>query len=221
MTRTRFQQGLDDLRQKLLAMGGLAEQAIDRAIRAYQTRDISLCRKVLDGDDEINRAEQEIDELGLDLLAMQQPMASDLRFILAVIKIKADLERVGDQAVNIAQRVQDMASLPTVEVPVDILSMASIVSEMVRKSLEAFVKHDAALAQSVLEMDDVVDHMNREAFSSIEQTMENERAIVHQSLDVLLIARNLERIADHSTNIAEDVIFWVRGADVRHHSTQA
>ena len=208
-----------DLRQKLLAMGGLAEQAVDRAIRAYQTRDSLLCRQVIDGDGEINRAEQEIDELGLDLLAMQQPMAGDLRFILAVIKIKGDLERVGDQAVNIAQRVLDMIALPTMEVPVDIPYMASIVAEMVRKSLEAFVKEDPALAQTVLEMDDIVDRINREAFASIEKTMENERTTVHQSLDLLLIARNLERVADHATNIAEDVIFWVKGADVRHHSS--
>ena len=134
--RTRFQQGLDDLRTRLLRMGGLAEQAVDRACQAYIDRDLTRCHLVLEGETQINLIEREIDELAFDLLAMQQPMAVDLRFILAVTKINSDLERVGDQAVNIAERVMDMVELPKVELPVDIARMAAAASAMVRRALE-------------------------------------------------------------------------------------
>ena len=216
MTRSRFQQGLDDLRDKLLRMGGLAEQAIDRAAEAYRTRDAKYCQMVLTGENDINQAEREIDELALDLLAMQQPMAVDLRFILAVVKINADLERVGDQAVNIAQRVLDLISEPEVQLPVDIPRMAESVTAMTQRALESFLDGKAEVAEAVLQMDNVVDRMKDEAFVVLVQKMINEPQTTRAALNVLLIARNLERIADHATNIAEDVIFWVRGADVRH-----
>ena len=218
--RTRFQQGLDDLRQRLLRMGGLAEQAVDRACQAYNERDLARCHLVLEGESQINAAERDIDELAFDLLAMQQPMAVDLRFILAVTKINSDLERVGDQAVNIAERVMDLADLPKVELPVDIPRMAAAVSAMVRRSLESFIEGKAELAQAVLEMDNVVDRMRDEAFISLVKEMNERPESTRQALDALLVARNLERVADHATNIAEDVIFWVRGADVRHNAPQ-
>jgi phosphate transport system protein len=214
--RTRFQQGLDELREKLLKMGGMAEQAVDRACQAYRERDLTLCHRVLENESLINATEREIDGIALDLLAMQQPMAIDLRFILAVVKINADLERVGDQAVNIAERVMDMMELPAAELPVDVPRMASAAAAMVQRALESFIEGKAELAQAVLEMDNVVDRMRDEAFISLVRTMNQNPAITRQSLDALLIARNLERVADHATNIAEDVIFWVRGADVRH-----
>ena len=169
-----------------------------------------------DGENAINEAEREIDELSLDLLAMQQPMAVDLRFILAVLKINADLERVGDQAVNIAQRVLDLISEPEVQLPVDIPRMADSVSTMVQRALEAFLDGKAEVAEAVLQMDGIVDRMKDEAFIVLVQKMHNDPSITRPALNVLLISRNLERIADHATNIAEDVIFWVRGADVRH-----
>ncbi len=214
--RTRFQQDLDELREKLLKMGGMAEQAVDRACQAYRERDLSLCHRVLENESQINAAERDIDGVALDLLAMQQPMAIDLRFILAVVKINADLERVGDQAVNIAERVMDMMELPPAELPVDVPRMASAASAMVQRALESFIEGKAELAQAVLEMDNVVDRMRDEAFISLVRTMNQNPAVTRQALDALLIARNLERVADHATNIAEDVIFWVRGADVRH-----
>ena len=214
--RTRFQQGLDELRERLLRMGGLAEQAVERACRAYQDRDLARCQMVLEGEALINASEREIDELAFDLLAMQQPMAVDLRFILAVTKINSDLERVGDQAVNIAERVMDMVGLPAVELPVDIGRMSAAVSAMVRRSLESFIDAKAELAQAVLEMDNVIDRMRDEAFIVLVRTMNEHPDRTRQALDALLVARNLERVADHATNIAEDVIFWVRGADVRH-----
>jgi phosphate transport system protein len=214
--RSRFQQGLDELKEKLLRMGGLAEQAIDRANEAYRTRDAKFCQMVFTGEPAINDAEREIDELSLDLLAMQQPMAVDLRFILAVLKINADLERVGDQAVNIAQRVLDLISEPEIQLPVDIPRMADSVSTMVQRALESFLDGKAEVAEAVLQMDGIVDRMKDEAFVVLVQKMHNEPQTTRPALNVLLISRALERIADHATNIAEDVIFWVRGADVRH-----
>jgi len=218
--RTRFQQGLDELRQKLLRMEGLAEQAVDHACQAYLDRDLTRCQMVLESETQINLCEREIDELAFDMLAMQQPMAVDLRFILAVTKINADLERVGDQAVNIAERVMDMVALPAVDLPVDIGRMSAAVSAMVRRALESFIDAKAELAQAVLEMDNVVDRMRDEAFIVLVKTMNERPEATRQALDALLVARNLERVADHATNIAEDVIFWVRGADVRHNAPQ-
>jgi phosphate transport system protein len=214
--RTRFQQGLDELRTKLLAMGGLAEQAVDRACQAYIERDLTRCHMVLENESLINAAEREIDERAFDLLALQQPMAVDLRFILAVTKINSDLERVGDQAVNIVERVMDMMEMPPAELPIDIPRMAAASSAMVRRALESFIEGKAELAQAVLEMDNVVDRMRDEAFINLTRKMNDSPDVTRQALDALLVARNLERVADHATNIAEDVIFWVRGADVRH-----
>src|SRR5664279_1879761 len=214
--RTRFQMGLDDLRQRLLRMGGLAEQAVDRARQAYVERDLTRCQMVLEGESLINTAEREIDEAAFDLLAMQQPMAVDLRFILAVTKINSDLERVGDQAVNIAQRVLDLISEPEIPLPVDIPRMAGSVTTMVQRALESFLDGKAEVAEAVLQMDGIVDRMKDEAFVVLVQKMISDPHSTRAALNVLLISRNLERIADHATNIAEDVIFWVRGADVRH-----
>jgi phosphate transport system protein len=218
--RSRFHQGLDELRARLLRMGGLAEQAVDRACQAYVERDLARCQIVLEGETQINLAEREIDELAFDLLAMQQPMAVDLRFILAVTKINADLERVGDQAVNVAERVMNLVELPKADLPVDIPRLAAAASAMVRRALESFIEGKAELAQAVLEMDNVVDRMRDEAFITLVRTMNDRPEVTRQALDALLIARNLERVADHATNIAEDVIFWVRGADVRHNVSQ-
>ena len=185
--RSRFQQGLDELKEKLLRMGGLAEQAIDRASEAYRTRDSKFCQMVFTGETAINEAERDIDELALDLLAMQQPMAIDLRFILAVVKINADLERVGDQAVNIAQRVLDLISEPEVPLPVDIPRMADSVSTMVQRALESFLDGKAEVAEAVLQMDGIVDRMKDEAFVVLVQKMHDDPA-VH--------AAGIERAAD-------------------------
>ena len=214
--RTKFQQGLDELKQKLLEMGGMAESAVEMAIGAYLRRDSSLCEKVFAREKEINAFERRIDELALDMLAMQQPMAIDLRFVVAVLKINADLERVGDQAVNIAQRVLDLLKTSPVDVPVDVGRMAATVSTMVRRALESFLSAHADVAEAVLEMDNVVDRMKDDAFVTLVQKMKDDPSETQHYLDVLLITRNLERVADHATNIAEDVIFWVRGDDVRH-----
>jgi len=217
--RIKFQQNLDELKERLLVMAGLVEQAIQRSTEAYSTRDTGLCEMVLRSEPAINRMEREIDQAALDLLAMEQPMAVDLRFIIAVIRINADLERVGDQAVNIAQRVQDLGMFANVDVPVDIPKLASLSSAMVRKALQAFIEGDADLAESVLALDDQVDEMNSAAFRSLSTLIGQRPEMTPQALNALIISRNLERVGDHATNIAEDVIFWVRGADVRHGAT--
>jgi phosphate transport system protein len=198
-------------------MGGMAENAVDLAIRAYRERVPELCQKVFENEAHINLAERDIDNLALDLLAMQQPMAVDLRFVLAVIKSNADLERIGDQAVNVAQRVMDLIALPPAELDADIPQLADMAAQMIRQALEAFVSGNAELAQQTLEMDDNVDRMNQEIYVAMDKTMLEQPALIRQALDTIIIARNLERVADHATNIAEDVIFWVKGADVRHH----
>ena len=173
MTRIRFQQSLDQLKENLLVMAGLAEQAIQRAIEAYRVRDLSICDLVSRSEIAINRLERDIDQEALDLLAMEQPMAIDLRFILSVIKINADLERVGDSAKSISERVRNMEQMPAVsDLPVDIPRMASLSAEMVRKSLQSFIDADPTLARAVLTMDDAVDTMNRAAYKSLTKVME-------------------------------------------------
>ncbi|MGA7856301.1 MAG: phosphate signaling complex protein PhoU [Terracidiphilus sp.] len=221
MTRIRFQRSLDELKENLLVMAGLAEQAIQRAIEAYRVRDLSICDLVSRSENAINRLERDIDQSALDLLAMEQPMAIDLRFILGVIKINADLERVGDAAKSISDRVRNMEQMAVAELPVDIPRMATLAAEMVRKSLQSFIEADAEIARSVLRMDDAVDAMNRAAYKALTKVMEEQSHIAPQALNALMISRSLERVADHATNIAEDVIFWVQGDDVRHHKSIA
>jgi phosphate transport system protein len=214
--RVRFHQSLGDLKEKLLVMAGMAEQSVERAIEAYRTRDVKLCEQVLKSEVAINRYEREIDQLALDLLAMEQPMAVDLRFILSVIKINADVERVGDSAVTIVGRVREMQAFSPVDLPVDIPKMAALATDMVRRALQAFIEADAEAAESVLVLDDAVDKLNVSAYYALLNVMREQPRLTPQALNALVIARALERTADHATNIAEDVIFWVRGADVRH-----
>src|ERR1700758_3753452 len=217
MTRIRFQRSLGDLKEKLLVMAGMAEQSIQRVVEAYRTGDLSICDLVDRSEVAINRLEREIDQMALDLLAMEQPMGIDLRFILAVIKINADIERVGDSATSVSDRVRELQAFPVVEMPVDIPRMASVAEAMVRKALQGFIEADASIAESVLSMDDTVDRLNESAYFSLLNVMKTEPHLAPQALNALMISRTLERVADHATNIAEDVIFWVRGADVRHH----
>lgn len=216
--RVKFHQSLDELKERLLIMAGMAEQAIQRSVEAYRTRDLSFCELVFRSEPAINRLERDIDQMALDLLAMEQPMAIDLRFILAVIRINADLERVGDQAVNIAIRVREMEAYAHIDLPVDIPKLASLSLAMVRKALQAFIEGNAEMADSVFKMDDQVDEMNDAAYTALSSLIKGKPELTPQSLNALIIARNLERVGDHATNIAEDVIFWVRGADVRHHA---
>ncbi len=219
--RTRFHQSLEELKEKLLIMAGFSEQAIQRSIEAYRTRDMSLVELVRRSEPAINHLEREIDAAALDLLAMEQPMAVDLRFILSVIRINADLERVGDLAVNIALRAREMAAFANLDLPVDIPRLGTLSGAMVRKSIDAFIDGDASLAESVLALDEEVDDINKAAFRALSDLIKREPAWTPQALNAIMIARNLERVGDHATNIAEDVIFWVRGSDVRHNIIHA
>jgi phosphate transport system protein len=217
--RIKFQQSLDELKQQLLVMAGMVEQAIQRATESYSTHDLSACELVLLAEPAINRLERDIDQAAMDLLAMEQPMAVDLRFILSVIRINSDLERVGDQAVNIAVKVRELQDCPQVDLPVDIPKLASLAAAMVRKALQAFIEGDVEMARSVLLLDDQVDEMNSQAFQTLSGLIREKPELTSQALSALIISRNLERVGDHATNIAEDVIFWVSGADVRHHAS--
>ena len=216
MPRINFQQQLAALKDKLLAMAALSQQSLSLALEAYLTGDAGLCEHVQEIEEAINTAERDVDEMAYDLLAKEQPMAIDLRFILSVIKINGDLERIGDQAANIAQRAQSQKDLPLIELPIDIPDMGEKVGIMIRRAIQSLLEADARLAESVLAMDDEIDDINRIVQADLVDLMQRQPEISHQALNGILISRNLERAADHATNIAEDVIFWVRGSDVRH-----
>ncbi len=221
MPRIHFQQQLAELKDKLLAMAALAQQAVQAAADAYLQRDAGLCQYVRENETAINSAQREVDEMAYELLAKEQPMAIDLRFILAVIKINGDLERIGDQSMSIAIRTQDLLRYPELELPVDIAGMSEHASRMIRSAIQALLDADAKTADSVVMMDDEIDRMNRVAYRELMREMQENPETALQALNTILIARNLERIADHASNIAKDVIFWVRGADVRHQISTA
>ncbi len=216
MPRIHFHQQLEDLKSKLLAMAALAQQAAESSVEAYIQRDRGMCEYVRENEAAINLAHREVDEQAYELLAKEQPMAVDLRFLLAVIKINGDLERIGDQAMSIAQRTVDLLDTEDVHLPVDIAGMGSYAGKMIRKAIQALLDADAATAEAVIEMDDEIDRMNRMAHEDLTEVMLKRPDASLQILNAIVIARNLERVADHATNIAMDVIFWVRGADVRH-----
>jgi phosphate transport system protein len=219
--RIHFHQQLAELKDKLLAMAALAQLAVETAVEAYTRRDKGLCKFVKQNERAIDTAQRELDEMAYDLLAKQQPMAIDLRFILAVIKINGDLERIGDQSMSIARRTKDTLIAEDVELPVDFAAMGEFAAQMIRNALQALLDGDARLADSVREMDDEIDRMNRRANSDLLKLIEEKPQFTQQAMNGILVAKNLERIADHSSNIATDVIFWVRGADVRHQLSMA
>jgi phosphate transport system protein len=216
-----FDTQLDDLRKRLLEMSGLVESGIYRSILSLTEKDEQQAMLALQNEARINQMEIEIDDLATGLLALEQPVASDLRFITAAIKINNDLERMGDHAVNIAERSLNLIHEPLVKPLVDIPQMANLVESMVRKALDAFVKRDPELARDVMVSDEAVDIMRDSIYRELTSFMEKEPSTIRQCLDLMFVARNLERIADHSTNIAEDVVFLVEGIDVRHHSEAA
>jgi phosphate transport system protein len=216
MPRINFHKQLAELKDKLLAMAALAQQALDFSVEAYIQRDMALCDHVLEIEEAINTAETVVDEMAYELLAKEQPMAIDLRFILSVIKINGDLERIGDQAANIAERAQAMKDEPELPLLADIEQMGERAGVMIRTAIQALLEADAKMAESVLSMDDAVDDGNRIVQAELMEAMQQQPLISVQALTAILIGRNIERAADHATNIAEDVIFWLRGSDVRH-----
>jgi phosphate transport system protein len=215
-----FQEELEQLKTRLLEMGGLAEERVRSAVGAVVNRDPVLVDKVLAGDAAINQLHIEVDDRCFKLLALHQPMAVDLRSIVAAVKINSDLERVGDLAVNIAEAVGRYLRHPPVKELVDIPKMAEIAQDMLRDALDAYVRHDMTLAQNVLNKDDELDTLKTDVFRELLTHMVRDPATIEPSLDLLLISRHLERIGDHATNIAEDVIFMVSAKDVRHHQEE-
>ena len=216
MPRIHFHQQLAELKDKLLGMAALAQQAVESAVEAYLRRDKGLCKFVKQNERAIDTAQRELDEMAYELLAKEQPMAIDLRFILAVIKINGDLERIGDQSMSITRRTKEILAVDNVELPVDFAAMGDFAGQMIRTALQALLDGDARLADSVLEMDDEIDRMNRRAHNDLLQMIEEKPQYTQQAMHGILVSKNLERIADHASNIATDVIFWIRGADVRH-----
>jgi phosphate transport system protein len=214
--RIHFQLQLAELKDKILAMAALAQQAVESAVDAYILRDQSLCQYVKENEAAINSAQRELDEMAYELLAKEQPMAIDLRFILAVIKINGDLERIGDQSMGIARRTRDVMKLDSVELPVDFAAMGECATRMIRSAILSLLEGDARIADSVREMDDEIDRMNRVAHADLLKLIQEHPQFTQQAMNGLMVSRSLERTADHAAAIATDVIFWIRGADVRH-----
>jgi phosphate transport system protein len=212
-----FREELEALQGRLLEMGGLAEERVRAAIQGLVTREPALFEKVLLGDEPINQLHIEVDNRCFRLLALHQPMATDLRAIVAAVKINTDLERVGDLAVNIAEAGTRYISHPPVKKLIDIPQMGDIAQSMLRDALDAFVKRDTRLAHEVLNEDDRLDSLKTQVFRDLLTYMLKDQSTVEPALDLILVSRHLERIGDHATNIAEDVIFMVSALDVRHH----
>lgn len=216
MERQHFEDELQALKQRLLHMGALVEERVHDAVLALMERRLDRAERIAGADREVNDLQIEIDDRCLKLLALQQPMATDLRLITAAMKINSELERIGDQAVNIAQNVAALLRYPPVKPQIDIARMAEITQQMTRDSLDAFVGRDPALARDVLKRDDQVDSLKDHVFRVLLTYMMADPGTIERCLALILISRNLERIADHATNIAEDVVFLVEARDIRH-----
>ncbi len=212
-----FDEELKALKAKLMEMATRAEDQIALAVRGLKDRDEGLARQVLEREPAINLLDIEIDERSLRLLALRQPLAADLRFITAALKISNDLERIGDLAVNIVERTLDLLQQPQLKPLIDIPRMARIAQEMVRDALTAFVNGDDRLARDVCERDDQVDRLNDQVFRELLTYMMQDPHTIPRAVDLILVGRHLERIADHATNIGEDVIYMVRGKTIKHH----
>jgi phosphate transport system protein len=212
----RLDQDLDRVRQMLLRMGGMVEGMVAKATQSLLERKPALSTEVIQGDREVDHLEMEIDEVCHSILGRKQPTAVDLRFLVAVMKINSDLERIGDSAVNIAQSVEQLNEQPPLKPYIDLPRLSQLVQAMVRKSLDAFVQRDAEAALDVCRSDDAVDGLYKQLFRELLTYMIEDPKTVSRALHLLLISRNMERIADHATNIAEDVIYYVEGRDVRH-----
>lgn len=214
-----FDEVLEQLKEKLLRLSSLVEESVGSAIKACLERNAELAYKVIKSDDAINMLDIEIDDLCLKLLALYQPTAGDLRFITSTMKINSDLERIGDLAVNIAQRTLDLIKVPPLKLRIDIPQMAAASQGMLKDSLNAFVNKDSQLAYEVCKRDDEVDDLNHEIFMKLLKCKSEDLTPVERVIDMVLVAKNLERIADHSTNICEEIIYMIDGKIIKHHLT--
>jgi phosphate transport system protein len=213
----KFDEELKELSGMLVKMGSLAQTMIHNSIKALVDRDRAMLKDVYTLEDSVNLMHIEVDDFCLKLLALRQPQAGDLRMVTAAIKINTDLERLGDQAVNIAQRTEFLLERPIIKPLVDIPRESTIAQKMVNDSLEAFIKKDVKLAEDVLTRDDIIDDINNQVFRELLTYMMSDHTTIPIAFDLIFVSQNIERIADHATNIAEDVIFMVIGKDIRHH----
>jgi phosphate transport system protein len=214
--KKHYGEQLAGVREMVLRMGGLAEQMTRRVIQALVQRDRTLLPEVLAMESQVNQLHVEIDETCLELIALRQPAATDLRFIAAAMKIIVDMERIGDQAINITERTESLLAVPPLKPLIDIPRMADIAQEMLKASLDAYVNGDDALAYRTIQRDDEVDQLKDQVFRELLTFMMADPATIPRAMDLILVSRHIERIADHATNICEDVIFMVKGKDVRH-----
>ena len=218
MMETHLQKELQELKENLLKMAALVEEAIRDAVQSLANRDSDLAQKTFGFEDQINKLENAVDDMCLKLLALKQPMAADLRFITSAMKIATDLERMGDQAVNIAERAISLNGEPQLKRYIDIPKMAEVVQSMVKDVLDAFVNHDPKLARSVCERDDLVDGLNDQVVRELLTYMMSDPKTITRAVHLMIVCRCLERVADHATNIAEDVIFMVDALVIKHHA---
>ncbi len=212
-----FDEELNQLKQKLLKMADWAQEMIGLAVKSLTDRDEKLAKEVLEIEQKVNHIEVEIEEEVLKLLALRQPAARDLRLLTAILKINNDLERVADQACNVAETAMYLLKEPPLKAKVDIPNMARLAQGMIRDSIQSFVHHDPALAHKVCEQDDEVDRINEQIFRVLLTYMMEDPKSITRSVDFILVSRNLERIADHATNICEDVVFIEEGKNIKHH----
>ena len=211
-----LQREIENLKKKLLSLGARIETSVRDATLSIEKRDSKLAQKIIDDDINIDQTEVEIEEDCLKVLALHQPVAIDLRFIVAVLKINNDLERIGDLAVNVAERAVFLATQPKIDISSDLLNMAHNAQSMLKNSLDALIKHDAKLAHKVCATDDIVDQMNRQMYLKVQEGIIKNPEQISSLIHLLSASRHLERIADHTTNIAEDVIYMVEGQIIRH-----
>ena len=211
-----LQREIESLKKKILSLGAIVETTVHNAIKSIEERDAALASKIIDEDIEIDQTEVDIEEDCLKILALYQPVAIDLRFIVVVLKINTDLERIGDLAVNIAERSAYLASVQQVNEFFDFVRMSDQTEAMLKKSLDALVNLDSRLAYEVITADDIVDDLNRQMYLKIQDAIQKHPEQINSFIHLLSVSRHLERIADHATNIAEDVIYMVDGKIVRH-----
>ncbi len=214
--KRKYSKELTHLKEMILRMGGLAETMTHRAIQALVERKREPLEEVREMEQQVDRLHIDIDEIALGMIALRQPTATDLRFITAAMKINTDLERIGDQAINIVEKAEELLGVPPVKPLIDIPRMAEIAKEMLKAALDAFVKGDVESAYRTIDRDDAVDQLKDQVFRELLTFMMADASTIARSMDLILVSRHLERIADHATNICEDVIFMVKGKDVRH-----
>lgn len=214
--REHFQKELQKLNELILKMGALVEKNIFNSVEALKKSDHNLAQAVISQDDQVDKLELEIDDLCLELLATQQPMASDLRFITTGMRIGSDIERIGDLSVDIAQRAIELAQLPLLKPLIDIPRMAELAEKMVRKALDSFVKKDAGLARTLWRDEEQADNYRNLVYDELVDMISKDAAATTRAIPLILISRHLERIADHATNIGEDVVYMVEGKVIKH-----